>query len=547
MKTQAVALITGIETSTPDQRPKGKTQMNRISTIMWKLVSIAPKAALLVIVVLGSLAASPMAFAACSYTWAKSTILQAPGLSANFSGTLNGISLGIYYEVWTQSGNFTGGPVLQTPTVAYNGISVPAAGWVALPQSPMNVSIHGIVPPTATTGQTGHVTMALYDINFDLLCYTTVTVEAVNAPALSTEMNTIGGDNEVDEYYKGVDLNVYQLSWPGTWKSANITQLSGAPIADVLSPIASQVDAAYNSYEVFYLDPNQNIWEAYFDNGRKTWSSTDITAVTGTPAAKAGSTIVSVVNPYAGSIQLNYLDSGGHIRQLWSWNRKTWYGNDLTSQTGAPIAAAGSPLFTLNDTAKNWIEVYYLDTNNYVRGLSFSSSGGWVYFNPSPGYVSPAQAGSALVGVVNPYAGSVQVNYVDSAGRVDQLYSWDRQTWAGGPVLTTAPNAAPGSGMATEVNTIAGSVEVYYLDSTQTVSELWWQASSGWHFSNPTVGTGAPNAAAGSPVVSLVNTRANTVQVHYIAPDKHVHELWWNGSWHADDVTLAAGAYPAIP
>jgi hypothetical protein len=489
---------------------------------------------------------------ACSYTWAKSTILQAPGLPADFSGTLNGIYPDYYIEEWSQSGNFTGGPALQSTTVSYvlfpqNQLtSVPSGGGViVLGQSPINVTINGIVPSTATTGQIGHVTMKLMDIYGDLLCDTTVTVEAVNSPALSTEMNTIGGDDEVDEYYKGVDLNVYQLFWPGTWKSVNITQLSGGPIADVLSPIASQVDAAYNREEVFYLDPNQDVWEASFDNGLKTWSSHNLTSLVGAPAAKAGSPVVSVVNPYAGSIQLNYLDSGGHIRQLWSWDRKMWFGNDLTSQTGAPNAAANSPLFTLNDTAQDSIEVYYLDTNNYVRGLSFSSSGGWVYLNPSPSGVWPAASGSALVGVVNPYAGSVQVNYVDSAGHVDQLYSWNRTTWYGGQVLAGAPNAAPGSGLATEVNTIAGTVEVYYLDSTQTVSELWWDGR--WQFSNPTVGTGAANAAAGSPVVSLVNTRANTVQVHYIAPDKHVHELWWNGSWHADDVTLAAGAYPAIP
>jgi hypothetical protein len=408
----------------------------------------------------------------------------------------------------------------------------------------MSVAFHAQVPYTATAGETTNVTMALYDLYGNLLCTTTVTVKVGSeSPALSTEMNTIGHHDEVDEYYKGVDFNVYQLSWPGTWNTANITQLSGGPIFDALSPIASQVDATYNREEVFYLDPSQNVWEAYFDG--TAWSSHNLTSLVGAPAARPGSPIVSVVNPYAGSIQLNYLDSSGHIQQMWSWDRKMWFGNDLTSQTGAPNAAANSPLFTLNDTAQDSIEVYYLDTNNYVRGLSFSSSGGWVYLNPSPSGVWPAASGSALVGVVNPYAGSVQVNYVDSAGHVDQLYSWNRTTWYGGQVLPGAPNAAPGSGLATEVNTLASSVEVYYLDSTQTVSELWYRG--GWNFSNPTVGTGAPNAAPGSPVVSLVNTRANTVQVHYIAPDKHVHELWWNGSWHADDVTLAAGAYPTIP
>ena len=59
-------------------------------------------------------------------------------------------------------------------------------------------------------------------------------------------------------------------------------------------------------------------------------------------------------------------------------------------------------------TPKSQIEVlYYLDTSHYVlEGFLYSFSGGWTYFNPSPAGVPPAATGSALVGVVNPYAGT---------------------------------------------------------------------------------------------------------------------------------------------
>jgi len=59
MKTQALAPHAAIETSTPNQPPKGQTQMNRISFLIRKLANTAPKAALLAIIAVGSFVLSP--------------------------------------------------------------------------------------------------------------------------------------------------------------------------------------------------------------------------------------------------------------------------------------------------------------------------------------------------------------------------------------------------------------------------------------------------------------------------------------------------------
>ena len=166
------------------------------------------------------------------------------------------------------------------------------------------------------------------------------------SPALSTEMNTVGGNYEADGYYKGTDYHLYQLSYTGLWNHADVTTLAGAPLMDLLSPIASQVDALYNKSEVFYLDSNQNIEALLFDNATKTWSHKNITAAAGAPAAKAGSPLVSLVNQYGKSIQVDYLDSAGHIHELFSRDRTTWTGGDLAFATGVrqrPPTAHCSP------------------------------------------------------------------------------------------------------------------------------------------------------------------------------------------------------------
>ena len=92
MKTQAIAPKTGIETSTPNQQPKGQTQMNRISFLIRKLANTAPKAALLAIIAVGSFVLSPMAFAGCSFSPSAVTLYATPGQSVSSNFTISGIS-----------------------------------------------------------------------------------------------------------------------------------------------------------------------------------------------------------------------------------------------------------------------------------------------------------------------------------------------------------------------------------------------------------------------------------------------------------------------
>ena len=87
-------------------------------------------------------------------------------------------------------------------------------------------------------------------------------------------------------------------------------------------------------------------------------------------------------------------------------------------------------------------------------------------------------------------------------------------------------------------------MELYYIANNQTVQELWFNPTPWvWNYANPSGSAGAPKAAVGSPLVSLVNTIANSVQVHYISTDDHVHELYtWNWTtWYTDDVNNSSG------
>jgi hypothetical protein len=491
------------------------------------------------------LTASPVVSAQCYYfNWSPPTVFVTPGSTVADSGGTLDITPGLYIENWAESGNLG----LQSLTLLYDSYTAGQSGLFYFSQFQNDAEFTAVVPSTATNGQTETLTMKITDTLGQPMCGTSVTVQVVTSPGLSTEMNTIGKNQEVDEYYKGTDLHVYRLSWDGAWQYTDITTAAGAPNADYLSPVVSQVDPLYNRSEVFYLDSNQDVHELYYDYGSKNpaWKDANITLLFKLPSAEAGSPIVSLVNPYANSIQVDYLDSAGHIHEMYSFNRTTWAGNDLTVVAGAPPAALNSSLVTEINKVANTVEIYFLGTDSHVRELWWAP---WTWHNSDPTAAARAPnaaRGSALVSLSNPIANTVQVDYLDSAGHIHEL--WWNGTWHTDDLTsgTNAPIAATGSALATEVNTLSNPnhVELYYIAKDQTVQELWFNPTPwGWNYADPSGSAGAPKATVGSPLVSLVNTIADSVQVHYISTDDHVHELYtWNWTtWYTDDVNTSSG------
>jgi hypothetical protein len=85
-----------------------------------------------------------------------------------------------------------------------------------------------------------------------------------------------------------------------------------------------------------------------------------------------------------------------------------------------------------------------------------------------------------------------------------------------------------------------GTQHVNYRSADKHIYELWWDGS-GWHFGDLTAATGAPLAASGPH--GYVFVAEGTQHVNYRAVDNHVYELWWqSGAWHYGDLTVATGA-----
>ena len=78
---------------------------------------------------------------------------------------------------------------------------------------------------------------------------------------------------------------------------------------------------------------------------------------------------------------------------------------------------------------------------------------------------------------------------------------------------------------------------INYRGTDNHIHELWWNGSR-HHNDLTAAAVGAPEAA--SDPRGYMFAAQGTQHVNYVGSDGHVHELWWDGSWHHNDLTVAA-------
>ncbi|NUO52839.1 MAG: DUF1929 domain-containing protein [Polyangiaceae bacterium] len=174
------------------------------------------------------------------------------------------------------------------------------------------------------------------------------------------------------------------------------------------------------------------------------------------------------------------------------------------------------------------------DTEQRVIELSFDQSG-------VSGLVATAPDGGP------PYSLAPQGHYmmfIVNADGVPSVASWvylvppDFHMWSLSQVsqATGAPPAA-GNPFGYMFDS-QGTQHIIYRSTDGHIRELWWDGS--WHAENLTGATGAPQAA-GDPGGYMFDAQG-TQHVIYRSNDGHIRELWWDGSWHAEDLTAATAA-----
>lgn len=188
-----------------------------------------------------------------------------------------------------------------------------------------------------------------------------------------------------------------------------------------------------------------------------------------------------------------------HLRELY-WNG-SWWGNDLAQNVAPGLQQAGSLAAYWDGSTQN---IFYVGQDEHVHVAN--SGGGWH---------------------------TTDVSVASGATQTGNLPCWT--------VPYTTYVTAPLTGLFNR-----GSQMVFYSDCNRHIN--WIVGNGTWWSSidlNTTTGVTGSSYFADGPVTSYVDL-ANVIHVFYVALDGHVHEFYFDGGWHANDVTNAAGAIGAM-
>jgi hypothetical protein len=156
---------------------------------------------------------------------------------------------------------------------------------------------------------------------------------------------------------------------------------------------------------------------------------------------------------------------------------------------------------------------------------------------------APATAGDPF-GYTWSVDSTEHVVYPGADGHVHELWfngSWHHNDLS---IASAAPAGASPAGDAYGYTWDVDSTQhVVFHGVDGHVHELWFNGS--WHHNDLTAATATPQPSAA--VAGYTRAADRTEHVVFRGVDGHIHELYFNGSWHHNDLTSAAAAPLAAP
>src|SRR5580700_10794959 len=146
----------------------------------------------------------------------------------------------------------------------------------------------------------------------------------------------------------------------GNWENLNALG-GGPPTATALSATTGFGDSLGD--HIFYAAASQHVYQLYYAFSSGSWSSGDLTALTGAALVATGSFLSSFAD--TPGEHLIYFGANQHVYQLYyAYSTHAWQNTDLTSLTGNTLAAVGSSVTSFVDSLGEHIG--YLGTNEHV-------------------------------------------------------------------------------------------------------------------------------------------------------------------------------------
>jgi hypothetical protein len=270
------------------------------------------------------------------------------------------------------------------------------------------------------------------------------------------------------------------------------------------------------------------------------WQTQDLTALSGAPAAALGG-IAGYVSQPDGTQRVLYVDSGGHIEDLWR-DDTGWHYKDLSAVTNAPPSRLDVTGYAFHGAQ----HAIYLSTAHHIEDLWWDQSGAHV--EDLTALTGAPLSSDAITGYGFEAQGTQHVIYFSwPDDHVHELW-WDRAGWHHTDMAAVlgAPFADPGGPPVGYV--FGGGQHVFYSGwGDRHMHELWWDPT-GWHLNDLTAATGAEPSIDGffTAYPFAAQDTQHVIYKSFPLNDTHLRELWWDRTgWHTDDLTAATGVLGA--
>lgn len=320
------------------------------------------------------------------------------------------------------------------------------------------------------------------------------------------------------------------------------SQLRGPPrpyIAAVWQPLFEQV-------EVFAIDA-RGVLKGVFKHHNGFWeASFNLSA----PAlAPAGAPLAAVWQPLNEQLEVFTIGRNGALTDTWKAHNGRWFAPIYLTPPnfappGAHVAAVFQPL-------NNQLEVFAIDATGAVRLKWKAQNGEW------QGPVTLTQPGMALPGapitaVWQPLNEKLEVFWIDTTGAMREIKkehngSWKERNgdWQTPAYLTTPGFAGPHAKVAAIWQPLNEQLEVFVVDRTGAIKDIWKAHDSAWK--GPTTLDGPGVALPGAAIVALWDQPNEMLQVITVTPKGEVIDAYktHNGVWKPGPGAFAIELAPA--
>ncbi|MBZ5494505.1 MAG: hypothetical protein LAO76_26575 [Acidobacteriia bacterium] len=193
-------------------------------------------------------------------------------------------------------------------------------------------------------------------------------------PLAGSSIAAVALGSVIHVFYQGANQHIYDMNWTGSvWQNLDMTVLTGAsPVSNTKMAIVDT--GSSNTPMMFYEGANQHLFCVYWYAPTTTWSNADLHSLSGATNLMApNGSISAAMWGTTGNIHALFLDTNQNLNRI-VWSGTAWITNNLTSMTGAAVAAAGSKLTTIATGTPIDLMTFYEGAGQHIYSIYWNNS-----------------------------------------------------------------------------------------------------------------------------------------------------------------------------